>query len=233
MDRLRRLVPVDLRVVLLLDALVGGALCGLGDPRSLPFRYQADRIHSALHPLREQEPLVDGADGVIGLYITLPLEQDWSGVQSVVSPEHGEPALLVPVDQGPVDGGGPPVAWQQRGVVDDGAVLGVVDNLHGDELGAERQHVELGARGLVLGHHLRQRLALQAPAGKLEDRHIVPLCLDGQWVGLAVLVRDGEDADDGVAILPQLLVDLLTKKALANHSNPHVGINVPCSAEPI
>ena len=70
---------------------------------------QADlhqQTHSALHPLREQEPLVDGADGVVGLYITLPLEQDWSGVQSIVSPEHGEPSLLVPVDQGPGGGGG-------------------------------------------------------------------------------------------------------------------------------
>ena len=95
------------------------------------------------------------------------------------------------------------MSWQQRGVVDDGAVLGVVDNLHGDELGAEGQHVELGARGLVLGHHLRQRLALQAPAGKLEDRHVVPLCLDGCGRGIITGLRGkGTEASRHITGLP-------------------------------
>lgn len=42
-----------------------------------------------------------------------------------------------------------------------------------------------------------------------------------QWVSLAVLVRDGENSYDGVAILPQLLVHLLAKQALPNHGYLH------------
>lgn len=69
------------------------------------------------------------------------------------------------------------MAWEQGGVVDDGAVSGVVDHLHGDELGAEGQHVQLGAHRFVLVHHLRDGLALQAPAGELEDWHAILLRL--------------------------------------------------------
>lgn len=69
------------------------------------------------------------------------------------------------------------MARQQGGVVDDGAVLRVVDDLHGDELGAEWQDVEFGASGHVLSHHLWDGLALHAPAGELEDGYTVLLCL--------------------------------------------------------
>lgn len=58
--------------------------------------------YCAFHSLREEEPLVDGVDSVIRLHITLPLQQDWSSVQSVIRPEYCEPTFLVPVDQGPV-----------------------------------------------------------------------------------------------------------------------------------
>lgn len=71
------------------------------------------------------------------------------------------------------------MARQQGGVVDDGAVFGVVDDLHGDKLGAEGQNVELGARGCVLRHHLRYGLAFHAPAGELEHGHAVFLSLSG------------------------------------------------------
>lgn len=57
--------------------------------------------HCASDSLWEQEPLVDGVDGVVGFNVTLPLQQDRSGIQSVVGPEHREPALLVSMDQGP------------------------------------------------------------------------------------------------------------------------------------
>ncbi|TNN79678.1 hypothetical protein EYF80_010052 [Liparis tanakae] len=66
---------------------------------------------------------------------------------------------------------------QQGGVVDDGAVLGPVNDLHGDELGAEGQDVELGASGLVLSHHLWDGLALHTPAGELEDGDAILLRL--------------------------------------------------------
>lgn len=71
------------------------------------------------------------------------------------------------------------MAGQQGGVVDDGAVLGVVDDLHGDELGAERQDVELGAGGCVLSHHLGDGLALHTPAGEFEDGDTILLRLCG------------------------------------------------------
>lgn len=69
------------------------------------------------------------------------------------------------------------MARQQGGVVDDGAVFRVVDDLHGDELGAEGQDVELGASGHVLSHHLRDGLALYTPAGELEDGNTILLRL--------------------------------------------------------
>lgn len=69
------------------------------------------------------------------------------------------------------------MARQQGRVVDDGAVFGVVDNLHGDELGAEGQDVKLGTCGLVLSHHLRDGLALDTPAGELEDGYTILLRL--------------------------------------------------------
>lgn len=51
-----------------------------------------------------------------------------------------------------------------------------------------------------------------------------------QWVSLAILVRDGEDSDDGVAILPQLLVHLLAEQTLTNHCNLHPHTSL-CSRE--
>lgn len=79
----------------------------------------------------------------------------------------------------PVDGRGSSVARQQRRVVDDGAQFGVVDHLHGDELGAEGQDVELGAGGSVLGHHLWDGLTFDPPARELKDRNAVLLRLSG------------------------------------------------------
>lgn len=64
-------------------------------------------------------------------------------------------------------------------MVDDGAVFGVVDDLHGDKLGAEGQNVELGTCGRVLRHHLWDGLAFHAPAGELEYGHAIFLCLSG------------------------------------------------------
>ena len=43
---------------------------------------------------------------------------------------------------------------QDGGVVDDGAVLRVVDDVHGNELGTEGHHIELSTKGLVLLKHL-------------------------------------------------------------------------------
>ena len=89
---------------------------------------------------------------------------------------HVSPCLLQPdkhVYHSPVDGRGSPVARQQGGVVDDRAVFRVVDDLHGDELGAKGQNIEFSTCGLVLSYHLWDGLALHTPAGGLEYRNTI------------------------------------------------------------
>lgn len=76
----------------------------------------------------------------------------------------------------PVDGRGSSVQRQDGGVVDDGAVLGVVDDIHRNELGAEGHDIELGADRLVGLHHLWDGLPLDTPPWELEHRCTVLLC---------------------------------------------------------
>lgn len=66
---------------------------------------------------------------------------------------------------------------KQTRVVDDGAMAGGIDDLHGDELAAEGQDVELGTQSLVFCHHIRQSLSFHPPAGKLEHWHSILLSL--------------------------------------------------------
>lgn len=127
-----------------------------------PQCFALNYTYCAFDSLWEEEPLVDCIDSVIGFNITLLLQQDRSGVQSIICPEHCEPGLFVTMDQSPVwseraskrldlsrcslpdlmgadthspvDSRSSSVARQQGGVVDNGAMFGVVDDLHGDEL---------------------------------------------------------------------------------------------------
>lgn len=69
------------------------------------------------------------------------------------------------------------MAWQQGGMIDDGAMFGVINDLHRDELGAEGQNIEFCSSSFVLIHHLWDGLALHSPAGELEDRDPVLLRL--------------------------------------------------------
>lgn len=64
---------------------------------------------------------------------------------------------------------------QDGGMIDDGAVLRAVDNIHGDELGAEGHDVEFGTHCVVGVHHLWDGLPLDAPPGELEHRRPVLL----------------------------------------------------------
>lgn len=64
---------------------------------------------------------------------------------------------------------------QDGGMVDDGAVHGVINDVHRDELGAEGHDVELGAHSLVGIHHLRDGLPLDPPSWELE--HWRPILL--------------------------------------------------------
>lgn len=76
----------------------------------------------------------------------------------------------------PVDSRGSSVQRQDGWVVDDGAVLGVINYVHGDELGAEGHDVELGTHRLVGVHHLWDGLPLDPPPWELEHRRPVLLC---------------------------------------------------------
>lgn len=68
------------------------------------------------------------------------------------------------------------MARQQRGVVDDGAVFRLVDDLHGNKLRAERQDVELSSSLRILVHHLEDGLTLHAPAGEFENSNAILFC---------------------------------------------------------
>lgn len=59
------------------------------------------KTYGAFDSLREEEPLVDGVDRVVGVDVALPLQKDGPGVQAVVGPEHRESSFLVSVDQRP------------------------------------------------------------------------------------------------------------------------------------
>ena len=62
---------------------------------------------------------------------------------------------------------------EQGGVVDDSLVLRQVNDLVGDELGAEGQHVEVDVQRLVLLQDLRHCHLLHLPALVLVYRHIL------------------------------------------------------------
>lgn len=51
--------------------------------------------------LWEEEAVVECIHCVVWLDGTLPLQEDWSGIQSIISPEHGEASFLIPLDQSP------------------------------------------------------------------------------------------------------------------------------------
>lgn len=64
-------------------------------------------------------------------------------------------------------------------MVDDRTLFGVVNDLHGDELGAKGQNIEVCLGSLVLIHHFWDGLAFHSPAGELENRDTILLCLCG------------------------------------------------------
>ena len=58
------------------------------------------------------------------------------------------------LETSPVNGRCSPVLGQDGGVIDDGAMFRIVDDIHGNELGTEGQHIQLSTKGLVLLKHL-------------------------------------------------------------------------------
>ena len=93
-------------------------------------------------------------------------------------------------------------------MVDNGAMLRMVDNLHGNELGAEWQDVQLRIERLVLVQNVRQDRALVPPARELEHGDVVLLRLLGERVGSPLGVRYGEDGNDIMTLSAEDLVDL-------------------------
>jgi len=64
---------------------------------------------------------------------------------------------------------------QDGGVINDGAVFGEVDHIHGDELGAEGHDVQLSAHRFIRLHHLWEWLTLHPPPWELKHRRPVLL----------------------------------------------------------
>jgi hypothetical protein len=70
------------------------------------------------------------------------------------------------------------MSWKDGRVIDDALVLGELDDLHWDELGAEGHHIQLGTQGLVLLQDLRDGLTFESPPWVLEHTHAISLsCL--------------------------------------------------------
>ena len=113
-----------------------------------------------------------------------------------------------PLSPLPVDGRRSPVFGKQGRVVDNGAMLRVVDNFHGNKLGAEWQDVQLRIERLVLIQNVRQDRALVPPARELEHGDVVLLRLLGEGVGSPLGVRYGEDGNDIMTLSAEDLVDL-------------------------
>lgn len=57
--------------------------------------------YHGLDALWKEEAIVEGVHRVVGFHRTLSLEQDGTRVQTIISPEDGEPSLLIPLDQSP------------------------------------------------------------------------------------------------------------------------------------
>ena len=69
--------------------------------------------YHGLDALWKEEAIVEGVHRVVGFHRTLSLEQDGTGVQTIISPEDGEPSLLIPLDQSP-ENTGPGQTQNQR-----------------------------------------------------------------------------------------------------------------------
>lgn len=57
--------------------------------------------HHAFDSLWKQKALIDGIHGVIRLYITVFLQQDWPSVQSIISPKDSKSTLFVTMNKSP------------------------------------------------------------------------------------------------------------------------------------
>lgn len=72
-------------------------------------------------------------------------------------------------DDIPVDSRSASVSRKYGWMVDDGTILWMVNNIHGDELGTEREDVQLGTHAGILVHDVLDGLTFDPPLGKLEN----------------------------------------------------------------
>lgn len=120
-----------------------------------------------------------------------PFRSEQKPVTTVGNQSHDTGKKRKGSSSSPVDGRRSSVQRQDGRVVNDGAVLRVIDDIHGDELGAEGHHVEFGSHRLVSIHHLRDGLSLHPPAGELKHRCAVLLCCHGCGAGRRGLKDEG------------------------------------------
>lgn len=65
--------------------------------------------------------------------------------------------MLLKLTNLPVNCRGSPVPGQYGGMIDDGAMLGVVDDVHWNKLTAEWHHIQVSLKRHVLLQHLNQQ----------------------------------------------------------------------------
>ena len=83
------------------------------------------------------------------------LQRDRAGIKPLFHAHNGHTAFLIPRHDGPLDGGSPPPARQQRGMHIQAAIVGNIQNRFGQQqaIGHYNNHIRLegGQSGACLG----------------------------------------------------------------------------------
>ena len=127
------------------------------------------RLHQQFRPQTGQ-PVMEGLHRLIRVNGGGPLGNDIPGVQRQSHVHDGHPGLLLSVQDGPVNGGRPPVLGQQGGVHIDAPQPGIGQNLLGQNPAVGRHHDEVGRQ---LDNGLQRRAVPEF--GGLKDRQAVGL----------------------------------------------------------
>ena len=77
---------------------------------------------------RVHKSIIDWIYGVVFANVTFSLEEDWSSVEAIISPEYGKSPFTISLHQGPIDSRGSTMPRKKRRVVTDAFVFGVIDD---------------------------------------------------------------------------------------------------------
>ena len=154
----------------------------LGRPGSSPVLNPGHRLHQQ-RPAHGCQPVVKGLGRLVGLNVRGGLGNDIPRVQLRSHVHYGDAGLLLPVENGPVDGGRAAIFGQQRGVHIDTA-----QGRQGKHL--LRQHPAIGRRHNQLGIQFTQLLqGGSVPQGdRLEHRDAARLGTDLHRCGLKLVL---------------------------------------------